>query len=60
MPMKHFILVILLVVIILPATFSAQTIDLRVKGVEVGTFYPTAIQKLGKPLSNKKGGGFLF
>jgi len=55
--MKRF-LFILIIAFALSLTASAQTIDLQVKGVEIATPYSTVIQKLGKPLSKKKGGTF--
>jgi len=55
--MKRF-LFILIIAFALSLTASAQTIDLQVKGVEIATPYSTVIQKLGKPLSEKKGGEF--
>lgn len=39
-------------------TSLAQTIDLQVSGVGVTTPYSIVLQKLGKPLSKKKGGTF--
>jgi hypothetical protein len=53
--MKRFFL-ILFVAFVLSLPAPAQTIDLQVGGVEIGTTYPTVIQKLGKPVSKKKGG----
>jgi len=56
--MKHFFS-ILFVAFALSITASAQeTIDLQVNGVGVYTSYSTVVQKLGKPLSEKKGGEF--
>ncbi len=56
--MKHFLLSVLFVSLTLPLTVFAETIDLKVKGVGVGTSYSTVLKKLGRPLSNKKGGSF--
>ena len=55
--MKRFFF-ILFVALALPLTASAQTIDLQVNGVGVATPYSIVLQKLGKPLSKKKGGTF--
>lgn len=55
--MKRFFF-ILFVAFALPLTASAQTIDLQVSGVGVATPYSIVLQKLGKPLSKKKGGTF--
>ena len=46
------------IIFILPLTVSAQTKELQVRGIKVGTYYSTVIKKLGKPLSFKKNGGF--
>lgn len=35
---------------------SAQTIDLKVKGIDVGASYQTVLRQLGKPLLSRKGG----
>lgn len=42
--------IFLSLIIILPLATSAQTNDLKVNNVEVGTWYSTAINNLGKPI----------
>lgn len=49
---------LLFLFIILPLIVSAQTKELQVKGIKVGTYYWTVIKKLGKPLSFKKNGEY--
>ena len=39
-----------------PAAFFAQTIELDVNGVNIGSSYAAIIEKLGRPSSVKKGG----
>ncbi|HLM02313.1 MAG TPA: hypothetical protein VK400_14775 [Pyrinomonadaceae bacterium] len=56
--MKRFLFFILLAFFTLSLTASAQTIDLKVKGVGIGTTYSTVLGKLGKPLSSRKSGSF--
>jgi hypothetical protein len=56
--MKPFLLPILFVFLAVPLAVFAETIDLKVKGVGIGTPYSTVVTKLGKPLSSKKGGSF--
>jgi hypothetical protein len=56
--MKPFLLSILFVFLVFPVTIFAQTLDLKVKGIGVGTSYSTVLKKLGKPLSSKKHGSF--
>lgn len=54
--MQKLLFFILFNILALSFTASAQTINLQVKGVEIGTSYSTVVQKLGKPSSSKKGG----
>ncbi len=54
--MKRLLFLSLLIIFALHLNASAQTIDLKVKGVEIGTSYSSVLEKLGKPLSSKVGG----
>lgn len=54
--MKRFLFFVLLVFFTLPTVASAQTINLKVKGVDIGAKYQTVLRQLGKPLSSRKGG----
>ncbi len=54
--MKRFLFFVSLIFFTLPTIASAQTIDLKVKGVDVGASHQTVLQQLGKPLSSRKGG----
>jgi hypothetical protein len=57
--MQYLLFLILFVLSALPLSTSAQaTLDLKVKGVGVGTTYSTVLKKLGKPLLIKKGNNF--
>jgi hypothetical protein len=56
--MKRVLLFIFIAFIVFPLTASAQTIELKVNGIEIGAYYSTVLKKLGKPLSKKKGGSF--
>lgn len=48
----------LLTIFVIQFTVSAQVNNLNVKGVDVGTYYSTAIRNLGKPSSVKRSGQF--
>jgi hypothetical protein len=54
--MKQFLFFVSLILFTLPTGAVAQTIDLKVKGVDIGASYQTVLRQLGKPLSNRKGG----
>ena len=54
--MKRFLFFASLVLLISPIVSSAQTIDFKVRGVGLGTSYKEVLRRLGKPMSNKKGG----
>ncbi len=56
--MKRLLFIALLLAFGLPLGVSGKVIDLRVKGVEIGTRYRTVLRKLGKPLSSKNGGSY--
>lgn len=56
--MKQLFLISSLVFAFSFTTAAQETIDLQVNGVGVYTPYSTVVQKLGKPLSEKKGGDF--
>jgi hypothetical protein len=56
--MKRFLLFVLVTLFALPLTALSQPLDLKIKGVEIGTPYSTVIRKLGKPLSRKESSGF--
>jgi hypothetical protein len=56
--MRKSLLFILCIIFILPLAISGQTNSFKIKGVEVGTWYSTAIRKLGKPISDKTGGNY--
>ncbi|MDQ3633805.1 MAG: hypothetical protein M3405_04755 [Acidobacteriota bacterium] len=54
--MKQLLVFILAMLFVLSSALSAQTIDLDVKGVKIGTHRSEVIEKLGKPSSSKIGG----
>jgi hypothetical protein len=56
--MKQLVFLFLIVLFALPFTTLAQTIDLQVNGVGTTAQYSVVLEKLGKPLSKKKGGVF--
>lgn len=54
--MKRFLFLVSFIIFTLPIVASAQTIDLEVKGVDIGASYQTVLRQLGKPLLSRKGG----
>ncbi|HQU86705.1 MAG TPA: hypothetical protein PKY59_26470 [Pyrinomonadaceae bacterium] len=45
------IIYLICAIVVLQITCAAQTNSVKVNGVEVGTWYPAAVRKLGKPVS---------
>jgi hypothetical protein len=60
LPVNDFMksLSLLFLLLVLPLSVLAQTKELQVKGIKVGTYYSSVVRKLGKPLSFKKNGEY--